>query len=93
VRKDRAAAFLLAFLVISHWFLDLLTHRPDLPLGFSGSTKLGLGLWNHKVATLTVEIFIFLGAVTCMPLLQRPKTKQAFTLCGGLLFSCWPSTL
>src|SRR5215471_18702837 len=36
---------ILAGLVVSHWVLDWITHRPDMPL-YPGSAKYGLGLWN-----------------------------------------------
>jgi hypothetical protein len=31
--------------VFSHWVLDMLVHRPDMPL-YDNSAKIGLGLWN-----------------------------------------------
>jgi hypothetical protein len=40
--------------VISHWGLDVLSHRPDMPL-FPGSATIGLGLWNSLAATVLVE--------------------------------------
>ena len=39
----------------SHWVLDFLTHRPDLPVVPWGAEELGLGLWNHVAATVAVE--------------------------------------
>jgi len=44
--------------VISHWVLDWLTHRADLPL-WPGGPKCGLGLWNHVGITVAVEAGIF----------------------------------
>src|SRR5678816_2619777 len=41
----------LAALVLSHWVLDVLTHRPDMPL-YPGGPKVGLGLWNSVPATV-----------------------------------------
>ncbi len=41
--------------VVSHWFLDLLVHIPDVPLFFN-SYKVGLGLWNYPVLTLLLEV-------------------------------------
>jgi hypothetical protein len=47
-------------LVVSHWILDWITHRPDLPLTFSEhSEKVGLGMWNSLVATVVVESVMF----------------------------------
>ena len=45
-----------AALVASHWVLDLISHRPDLPLAPGLSTKVGLGLWNSVPATMIVEV-------------------------------------
>ncbi len=41
-------------LVLSHWVLDLVTHRPDLPL-WPGGPLVGLGLWNSVPGTILVE--------------------------------------
>jgi len=54
--SNREAA-IVAAVVGSHWFLDLLVHRPDLPL-LSGPPKLGLGIWNHPVAAYLLEILL-----------------------------------
>jgi hypothetical protein len=53
------AAVTLALLVVSHWVLDYVTHRPDMPLTMHGSARVGLGLWNSVPATLVVELTIF----------------------------------
>jgi hypothetical protein len=50
----------LAALVVSHWFLDFLVHRPDMPLTIGGSSKFGMGLWNSMPITLALE-FLFLA--------------------------------
>jgi hypothetical protein len=60
IRRARiAAAVTIALLVVSHWVLDYVTHRPDLPLTPTGSARLGLGLWNSVPATLAVELTLF----------------------------------
>ena len=52
-------AFLIIFsLVVSHWVLDYLTHRPDMPL-YPGSAKFGLGLWNSVPLTIAIEVAMF----------------------------------
>jgi hypothetical protein len=43
-------------LVVSHWVLDALVHRPDLPLYPGGQLLVGAGLWNSVPATLLLEI-------------------------------------
>lgn len=54
----RVAAVLFA-VVLSHWLLDFVTHRPDLPLAPGSSPAFGLGLWNSIPATLAVEGTLF----------------------------------
>lgn len=49
----------LSGLVVSHWLLDALTHRPDLPLTPGASPVVGLGLWNSISATFIVEGGLF----------------------------------
>lgn len=53
------AAALVGLAVFSHYPLDLLVHVPDLPLAGQDSAKLGLGLWNHPLATLLAELLVF----------------------------------
>jgi len=60
VRRARGlAALTLVALVVSHWVLDVVTHRPDMPLTLNGPARLGLGLWFSIPATLAVEFVLF----------------------------------
>ena len=47
-----------ALAVVSHWILDFVSHRPDMPL-YPGGAKLGLGLWNSVAGTIVVEAAMF----------------------------------
>ena len=58
VAAGRRALLVLAILVVSHWVLDFVTHRPDLPL-YPGGQKVGLGLWNSVAATRVVELSLY----------------------------------
>jgi membrane-bound metal-dependent hydrolase YbcI (DUF457 family) len=58
MRKNIRAAIVVGLVVLSHWFLDLLAHRPDLPI-VPGGAVFGLGLWNSIAATLVVEGLMF----------------------------------
>jgi len=62
-RKLSREAIVVTLVVFSHWLLDLLTHRPDLPLVGNDSAKFGLGLWNNVTATIIVEFGIFFAAL------------------------------
>ena len=60
MRKRPRDAAILGVLVVSHWLLDWVVHRPDLPL-FPGDRDLhGMGLWNSLAGSLTLELAIFI---------------------------------
>jgi len=61
--KNRRGAFLLGCLVLSHWILDYLTHRPDLQLTPFSEVRVGLGLWNHPVVEVIIEAGLFFTGV------------------------------
>jgi membrane-bound metal-dependent hydrolase YbcI (DUF457 family) len=58
VYRDVRIAVLLAAGVMSHWVLDVISHRPDMPVLPRGP-YIGLGLWNSVPATLVVELTMF----------------------------------
>jgi hypothetical protein len=58
IRRDRRTSLVLGLAVLSHWLLDWLSHRPDLPL-YPGGARVGLGLWQSLPATLIVELGLF----------------------------------
>ncbi len=63
LKRDRRGALVLGLLVLSHWALDLLVHRPDLPLSPWGDVLLGLNVWSSLSLTLALEVPMFaLGA-------------------------------
>ena len=59
LRTGKRAALLLALLVFSHWVLDVITHRADMPLWPGSGTLLGFGLWNSIPATIAIECAMF----------------------------------
>jgi membrane-bound metal-dependent hydrolase YbcI (DUF457 family) len=63
VAGGRNTLWVLAALVISHWVLDWVTHRPDMPL-YPGSAKYGLGLWNSVPATIVIEGLMYVAGLT-----------------------------
>jgi hypothetical protein len=62
-RRNAKGAVVVGVLVLSHWVLDLVVHRPDLPIGFGDSPRVGLGLWDSLPATLLVEGTVFAAGV------------------------------
>ncbi len=61
--RDRQGGITLGLVIISHWFLDLVVHVPDLPLSPFTSLKVGLSGWNSLTATLIVEFACFFGGL------------------------------
>ena len=64
-----------AALVFSHYLLDLITHRPDLPITIHGSRRLGFGLWNHPGTTLALELAMFIAGMALYASVTRPRDK------------------
>ena len=56
-------ALIVAGCVFSHFVLDLVTHRPDLPLAPGSEARYGFGLWNALVPAIAVEATLFAVAV------------------------------
>jgi hypothetical protein len=63
LRRERSAALVVGIAVSSHWLLDLVTHRPDLPLYPGGAERVGLGLWDTLAGTMLVEGLLLAGGL------------------------------
>jgi len=63
VRKNKIGSWVIGAGVFSHWVLDLISHRPDLPIAPGVQTYLGLGLWYSLPATMIVEGLMFLAGI------------------------------
>jgi hypothetical protein len=68
----RGTFSVISALVVSHWVLDVVTHRPDMPL-YPGSRKLGLGLWNSIPATVAIEVPMFAAGLWIYSRVTRPR--------------------
>ena len=60
--KGWGAAWWVGTAVLSHWILDLVVHRPDLPL-YGNTAKVGLGLWDYLGTSLVVEALVLAGGL------------------------------
>ncbi|MHB1048758.1 MAG: hypothetical protein ACYC09_01665 [Bacteroidota bacterium] len=86
-RKLSREAIVIAFVVFSHWLLDLLTHRPDLPLAGNESVKFGLGLWESITGTIVVEFGLFAaGAYVYMTSTTAKNKTGTYALVALLAF-------
>ena len=77
------SSFLVAVAVFSHWVLDLIVHRPDLPL-YDDTYKLGFGLWNYPVLAFALEATLLLGGIFLY--LRASKPKSSIGKYGMLVF-------
>lgn len=72
LRRDPLGAVWVGLAVTSHWVLDWVTHRADLPLAPGSDVKVGLGLWNSVPGTLAIEGALFLAALFIYMKRTRP---------------------
>ncbi|WP_432768232.1 MAG: hypothetical protein HEQ22_12490 [Sphingopyxis sp.] len=83
--RRRAAAIAAMLVVVSHWFLDLVVHSPDLTL-FGAPPMLGLGLWNHPAIAMPLEIALIGGALLYYARhTQAPSGNRRLWLLAGVL--------
>jgi hypothetical protein len=76
LRRSGWLAPLTIFLaVLSHWVLDVASHRPDMPVTIGGPIRLGLGLWNSRPATLAVELALFTAGLLLYALATRARDR------------------
>src|SRR5437867_4410610 len=75
------AATIVGVAVFSHWVLDFLVHRPDLPV-YDNTAKVGLGLWNLPAVALGLEALLLFGA---MWLYVRHTARRTAMLAFGVV--------
>jgi hypothetical protein len=72
--RGRRVFAVISALVVSHWVLDVVVHRADMPL-YPGGPKFGLGLWNSIPATLALEVPMFLAGLWIYTRVTHPRDK------------------
>ena len=91
LKRNAKAAGVVGALVVSHWVLDFIVHRPDLSV-WPGGEKFGLGLWNSLPATFVTEsVLLVLGAAVYLratPATDRIGSGALWSLLG-LLVVLW----
>ncbi len=76
--RDWSTAVWIGAAVFSHWVLDWLVHRPDLPL-YDDTMKVGLGIWNYPAIALALEAFLLFGGM-----IMYLRRTQAFNAIGRI---------
>ena len=61
--RNKSVALVMSIAVLSHWFLDLIVHTPDLPLWSDASKKMGFGLWHSAIATYALEATLLIAGL------------------------------
>jgi hypothetical protein len=94
-RRNVRSATVVGLVVASHWVLDFLTHRPDLPLWPNGP-RVGLGLWNSWSASISIELILFAAGLMAYGSITRPRDnvgRYAFWALAVFLVFAWISSL
>ncbi len=84
IRRYVRGAVTVGLLVVSHWILDLITHRPDLPI-VPGGLTVGFGLWNSLAGTLIVEFGLFAVCVWIYLRTTAAKNRTGIWSLWGLI--------
>jgi hypothetical protein len=88
IRRNVRGALVLGACVPSHWLLDYVAHRPDMPI-FPGGARYGLGLWNSLAATLMVEYALFAAGIAIYLTVTRARDRVIYA--GSILGPTPPS--
>jgi membrane-bound metal-dependent hydrolase YbcI (DUF457 family) len=102
VRWGRRCAIVLALVSFSHWLLDLVVHRHDMPIlprNLGNLPRLGFGLWQFRTGSVLVELLlVILGAWSywraaslVTGAAQRGRTRALIT--AVLIFLCGVTVL
>jgi membrane-bound metal-dependent hydrolase YbcI (DUF457 family) len=91
-RRDNAGALMVFAAVVSHWVLDWISHKPDMPLAPGASQVYGLGLWTSLPWTVVVEGSLWLAALVIYSRTTRAKKRTGIYVFWGfvvLLTMAW----
>jgi len=86
-KRNGKSALLVGALVPSHWILDFIAHRHDMPI-YPGGPKFGLGMWESLPVTLIVEFSLFAAGIALYVSATRAEDalgKWAFWSLAALL--------
>jgi hypothetical protein len=95
IKRDARSALFVGGLVPTHWVLDFIAHRPDMPI-YPGGPKYGLGMWNSVPLTICVEYVLFAAGIALYVNATRAKDttgKLALWSFVGLLGVLYPASL
>ncbi len=95
LRWKKEGGVVIGAVVLSHWFLDLLVHRPDIPIlpaNWGNFPLLGFGLWEFPVVSAIIELGLAVGGAYFyyrstmeLPRIQRKRALTASLVTTVLL--------
>jgi membrane-bound metal-dependent hydrolase YbcI (DUF457 family) len=101
-RYGKVGAFLLGLVAMSHWVLDLIVHRGDMPILPGGGgipVRLGFGLWRYPIYSIALELaLVAAGSLLYWRAARRTAVGDASagrlaTICGIAVFAAGLLTL
>jgi len=95
-RRYGRGSWIIFALVLSHWLLDFLSHRPDMPLAPGIHEYFGLGLYNAPLAMLLVEGLIWLAGIIVYARCTRSRKRMGaylFWSVASLVTAVWVISL
>ncbi len=103
LRWGRRAAGILGAVAFSHWILDLVVHRHDLPIWPAAAPRaphLGLGLWRWTLAAAAAELalvlwggFTYFRAAVAVARAHDPSKLRRARLAGATVLGAGLLTL
>jgi membrane-bound metal-dependent hydrolase YbcI (DUF457 family) len=101
-RWGKRCAIVLGFVSFSHWLLDLVVHRRDMPLlpgNLGHLPRLGFGLWQFKTASVLAELLLVILRAWCYwraasavtTTAQRGRSRAM--IAAGLILLCGVTVL
>jgi len=94
--RNAQGAWVVSIVVLSHWALDFVSHRPDMPLAPGMHTYLGLGLYNSRIGIFIIEGLLWVVGVVVYAHATRPKNRAGllgFWIVALLLTLLWIGSL
>lgn len=79
VFKNWKSSGVIGLVTFSHWILDFIVHPPDLPILFSNSPELGLGLWTSGpglILSFILELVLLIGGIVIYIITRKRKKNQ-----------------
>jgi hypothetical protein len=96
LRRYWRGSVLIFAVVLSHWFLDFIAHRADMPLAPGINRYYGLGLYNSRPGMIVVEGLIWLAGILLYVRATRSKKRlgtYVFWIGAALLTWVWAFSL